>query len=248
MKNGTDYTSLNLKKLNPDTPIYRIFSKDRLFQMFQNKENVLVWPTKWEDPFENFILRAPVETEDGERGTFSFHKDFYGQCWTLHKASDAMWRIYSPNKDAVRVRTTIDKLAKSVSANLGQWAHVQAFIGKVEYLSDKGLQNFAETIFRSGLDSSAPARSLLVKRAAFSHEREVRVLYFEKDRVAHPDGLYRYQIDPHDLIDQIMIDPRLSLEEVEKLKGEIKSRTGYKGKIKRSLLYAPPKGFVVRIP
>lgn len=58
--------------------------------------------------------------------TFGFRSDFYGQCWTLKSTSDAMWRIYSPKKDAVRVRTTIRKLAESLSCGLDLWAHEQA--------------------------------------------------------------------------------------------------------------------------
>jgi hypothetical protein len=94
----------------------------------------------------------------------------------------------------------------------------------------------------------ALAQSLLVKRAAFQHEREVRLLYFERSNVKHADGLYRCAIDPHDLIDQIMVDPRLSVDKANRLKGQIKKRTGFQGDIKRSLLYAPPSGFVVKIP
>ncbi len=208
----------------------------------------MVWPSKWEDPFENFILTSPVQTAAGEMGAFSFHDDLYRQCWSLHRASDAMWRIYSPAKDAVRIRTTIDRLACSLSAGLNQWAHVQCFVGEVEYSSEQALKAFSRSIFKNGLNPDALARSLLVKRWAFRHEREIRLLYLEKDKIEHPKGLYRYAVDPHDLIDQIMIDPRLPLSDAEALKAEIRTKTGFKGQIKRSLLYAPPKGFVIRIP
>ena len=247
-KASTEYTALNLGKVKHSSYIYRIFTKDRLFQLFRDRKNVLVWPSKWEDPFENFVLKSPVQTEGGEMGTFAFHDDFYGQCWTLLQASDAMWRIYSPNKDAVRVRTTIEKLGRNLSEPLGQWAHVQAFIGKVEYRSDRALREFSGSIFKNGLNAEALARSLLIKRSAFRHEREIRLLYLEKENVKHPDGLFRYAVDPHALIDQIMIDPRLTLCEAEAFKREIRAKTGFKGSIKRSLLYAPPKDFIIRIP
>ena len=225
-----------------------IFSLDRLYELFTNSENVLVSPSKWEDPFENFILQSSVQTASGETGKFAFHDDFYGQCWTFHTASDAMWRIYSPNKDAVRVRTSVDKLARSLSGSLGQWAHVQAFIGRVDYLSDQKLKRFAGTVFELGFNPDAIARSLLIKRKAFAHEREVRLLYLEKGGTKHPNGLYRYTIDPHTLIDQIMIDPRLTVSDAKVHMREIRNRTEFKGKIKRSLLYAPPEGFVVNVP
>lgn len=249
MTDGTQYTLLNSKGISRDTFIYRIISIDRLYEMFRNRENVLIAPYKWEDPFENFILKSTVQSvSSGEMGKFGFHDDLYGQCWTLHKASDAMWRIYSPDKRAVRIRTTIDRLARSLSASLGEWAHAQCFIGKVDYLSEPTLKKFAKSIFANGLDAHGPARSLLVKRLAFRHENEVRFLYFEKEKKQHPEGLFRYQIDPHTLIDQLMIDPRLDLADVTTLQNQIRSSTGFQGEIKRSLLYAPPNGFIVRIP
>jgi hypothetical protein len=240
-------TRINLRRTQ-DTQIYRIIPVNRLYELFDNKENVLPRPPKWEDPFENFILKSPVQISSGEVGNFAFHDDVYGQCWTLHKASDAMWRIYSPNKDAVRIRTTMEKLANSLSAGLGRWAHVQSFIGKVDYLFKAELKKFAETVFEDGLNPAAIARSLLVKRRAFRHEREIRLIYCERERVKHTDGLYRYAIDPHTLIEQIMVDPRLPKPKADQLKSEIRDQTGFQGELKRSFLYAPPKGFLIRMP
>jgi len=194
-REGTEYTRINLCGVDRDTPIYRIMPLSRLCQLFEKSENVLPQPSKWDDPFENFILKSPVQISSGEIGSFGFHDDVYGQCWTLHRASDAMWRIYSPDKDAVRVRTTIEKLARSLSSPLGSWAHAQSFIGKVEYLFKPDLENFAATIFEDELSPATIARSLLVKRRAFLHEREVRLIYCEREPVKHTDGLYRYAVD-----------------------------------------------------
>lgn len=243
------HRQLNLGTMRGNRVVYRIFSKERLFELFTSRENVLVRPRMWEDPFENFILTSPVRTARGELGEFAFHEDVYGQCWSLLQASDAMWRIYSADKTGVRVRTTIHKLASSLSAPLGEWAHAQAFIGKVRYLPDAELRTFATTIFSQGIDPCRIAQSLLVKRHAFSHEREVRLLYLEKDsQRKHARGLYRYAVDPHALIEQIMVDPRLPLEETNALMKEIRAETSFRGSLRRSLLYAPPRDFVVNVP
>src|SRR5205085_12257493 len=84
-----------------DRYTYRIIPTERLFELFANKKNVLVKTKKWDDPFENFILQARLMLPTGEHATIGFRNQFYGQCWTFHKASDAMWRIYSPKADAV---------------------------------------------------------------------------------------------------------------------------------------------------
>lgn len=134
-------------KIGRDRKIYRIFPKDRFFQLFEEKANALVWPTMWDDPFENFILRSPVRTAAGETGTFGFHEDVYGQCWTLHTASDAMWRIYSPKKDAVRLRTTVGKLLDSLCAANSGKENDSCFIGKVAYPNEAKLKKICSDSF-----------------------------------------------------------------------------------------------------
>jgi hypothetical protein len=104
---------LNLKENEPDKHIYRIISLERLLELFATERNTLVKPEKWEDTFENFILKSKVRLLSGEVIKYNIHNRIYGQCWTSQTASDAMWRIYSPNKDGVRIRTTIRKLLKS---------------------------------------------------------------------------------------------------------------------------------------
>ena len=95
-------------KLKRNEKIYRIFTREHFFSLFEAGENVLVSPKKWEDPFENVVLNAEVKTINGGSGEFLFHDNVYGQCWSGRAASDAMWQIYSKNKDAIRVRTTIE--------------------------------------------------------------------------------------------------------------------------------------------
>ena len=62
----------------------------RLYQMFDERENVLVKPSMWDDPFENFILDARTRASDGKLRHFGFRDRVYGQCWTTEQRSDAM--------------------------------------------------------------------------------------------------------------------------------------------------------------
>lgn len=231
------------------TAIYRVFPRKWFFKLFEEDKNALVWPTMWDDPFENFILRSPVRTAAGETGEFSFHEDVYGQCWTLKKRSDAMWRIYSPKTDAVRVRTTVGRLIDSLCAANRGVTNESCFIGKVDYPPDYKLKKFARTVFKDGLNAEAVARSLLKKRDAFEHEDEVRLIYFEGQNSKHDGGVYKYELNPHAVFDQFMIDPRMSYKDFCTFRNEIVARTGIdKARIKRSLLYKPPEGFTVEIP
>lgn len=69
--------------IHSNTNIYRIFAREYFFELFENRQNALVVPRMWSDPFENVFLRSPVKFfSDGEIGTFGFRDDLYGQCWT----------------------------------------------------------------------------------------------------------------------------------------------------------------------
>ena len=236
---------LNLNDSELDKPIYRIIPIKRLEQLFSCNSNVLVSPEKWDDPFENFILKSKIMFDDGELGEIGFRNDYYAQCWSLHSASDAMWRIYSPDSRSVRIRTTIRKLAESLSVNLKEWKNTQCFIGKVDYLPNKKLLDFANTVLTGMPTPPDFAKTFLVKRPAFEHEKEVRLIFFDKNNVVNAD-IYKYDVDPHLLIDQIMTDPRLTKNESLVSKLEIKKTTGYTGPIKRSLLYSLPEDMVFK--
>lgn len=175
--------------------------------MLANEANVLVKPSKWEDPFENFILRADK---------------IYGQCWTLQTASDAMWRIYSPNADAVRIRSTVRRLLESLTQARGSSAGTETFIGKARYLSSQKLMAYAKTIqHKAHPNPGILASTLLVKRPAFKHEREIRLVFGPRSPRDHQSELFSYKINPQHLIDQVMIDPRVSASKAVSLKARI---------------------------
>lgn len=236
-------------RISPDTRIYRIFPKSRFEQLYTESQNALVFPTMWEDTFENAILKAEIRTKSGEKGQFSFHEDVYGQCWTLETASDAMWQVYSRDKNAVRLRTTVGKLFESLRVTQSNWADATCFIGRVEYQSEKRLRELGRTLFKDGIDPERIALSLLAKRNAYKHENEVRLIYIERKSTKYPNGVFKYSVNPKDIIDQVMVDGRVSYNEFIPLKRKIMALTGLdESQVKRSLLYSPPKNFIVEIP
>ncbi len=206
-------------------PIYRFVPQNLLFALFRSRENVVVSPTKWDDPFENFLSRVPGAPR----------QHWYGQCWTRNKASDAMWRIYSPQKTAVRIRTTPRKLEMASRDPL--W---RVFVGRVQYPSEGDIEKAFLSAKGGRVSDLKSAETLLVKRRAFQHEGEVRLL-IHAPKLQGKNGVLSYAVDPHALVDQIMLDPRLSPDEAGDLKRLIKEQTGFRGRIMRSLLYQPPE-------
>lgn len=45
---------------NIDTPVYRIFSYERFIELITTNQLVLVQPSMWDDPYENFFLKTEV--------------------------------------------------------------------------------------------------------------------------------------------------------------------------------------------
>ena len=159
---------LNLKDDDLDKQIYRIISFERLMELFVSGNNTLVKPSEWSDTFENFILKSKVRLQSGETIQYNYFDRMYGQCWTLHSASDAMWQIYSPNKNNLRIRTTIRKLRDSLYEAHPSLPDVKCCVGKVEYLKEKELMEVANQTFdESGIAVEGIFRSLLIKRRAF---------------------------------------------------------------------------------
>ena len=201
---------------NLDQEIYRIFSIKRFIQLMCSKELVLVNPSKWDDPFENFFLQANAIDSNGQIVSLEeLANSWYGQCWTCNKESDALWRIYSPKKDGIRVSTTIRKLFSSVWNEEDGFSSLKYFIGKVSYHSRCSIESFmGDTSFWSiatGGQNNGFAKLLCIKRPEFSHENEVRILIndVEENKIGE-NGCY--SIKPFDytkVFNDICLDPRL---------------------------------------
>ncbi len=238
-----DHCYLNVRASERSRPLYRIISLERLYELFEKRVNTLVKPIAWDDPFENFMAGLKGRLQSGEIVEFAQRYDFYGQCWTLVGGSDAMWRIYSSDKRSVRIKVRVRTLVET----LAPYAVGIVLVGKVRYLHTDGLLNWAKRVIR---DSDAPdvrllARTLLVKRMAFSHEQEVRLLYFDP-REQQPK-LFQYRVDPHVFVEEIVVDPRLSRVQATDFMKEIRRRTRFRGPIAHSNLYAPPRELVLRL-
>ena len=119
---------LNIAKDKREQYVYRIVSLKRLLELFEKNENVLVKPCLWDDPFENFIMNSKIRLPSGEISNLMSRELFYGQCWSKSKASDAMWRIYSPENTGIRIRTTVRKLFNSLGDVISTVPNVKVFI------------------------------------------------------------------------------------------------------------------------
>jgi hypothetical protein len=229
-----------------DRNIYRVFSFNRLKEIFDTHKITLVKPKLWDDPFENFILNSTGVLPDGREFQIGFRDCFYGQCWSLTKESDAMWRIYSPEKNGVKIKTTIRKLFDPLFAVGGSHRkmngnvyNLSSFVGRVKYQGTGKLMEMLKDKKRMSnkiFDQSGwgQASSFYFKRWAFRHENEIRIMFNRHDE--NSDDLFSFTVDPLELIDEIVFDPRMGVEEFESKKSEIQN-WGFQKKVIQSGLY-----------
>lgn len=112
--------------LEDDQYIYRFVSFYELYQL--HKEHLLkltllaVQEDKNEGVGATLRFAAPewaglyrAADKVSQQHTYAVH-NMYITCWTTDPESVAMWLLYSPGKDGVRVRTTVGKLKSVLSA------------------------------------------------------------------------------------------------------------------------------------
>jgi hypothetical protein len=130
--------------LDPNTPIYRIYPQRFLDDLLEGKFVIRSTRT-WTDPYEKLIsLCCYATVEDGRIKQHSIENNWlptFGQCWSTCRDSNATWRIYSSVHqdgfaldlafdvhEAVRLRTTVNKLLNCVAASLGSERSKGCFI------------------------------------------------------------------------------------------------------------------------
>ena len=213
----------------------------RLAEVFESNKFVLPHISKWEDPYENWITSA-ILCEDGKKVSKISPFQIYGSCWTKKSVSDAMWRIYSPDKSGVRIKTTPTLLANSIINSSQNISDLTIYVGKVIYeyqrIIDSKAENLAINIANRNSEL-AIANTLLLKRRAFSHEDEIRFLILDPNKNSRAKFL-RLNLNPLDIIQTILIDSRAKNIEVDKYIEVLKNIYKYKRRLSQSSLYNKP--------
>ena len=220
--------------------------------LIASSSDALVNPSMWEDPFENFFLTRTEVRDAVSNSTIPLRnlaEDWFGQCWSTNKETDAMWRIYSPNPKrsiGVKVRTTVRKLLLNLMHVGSSAPYLQFFIGRVSYMSEAKLTSLMATTTFSNIAIGSGrhfAELLCIKRQAFRHEAEVRLLY---QQMNHPNSppkvqrVFKVHLDPHAVFDEVVLDPRLTEKHAVTLKRELQA-AGCRLAITQSLLYRAPR-------
>jgi hypothetical protein len=85
--------------IDATTEVYRILPFNRLLDVYKTEQVGFRQTIKWDDPFENFLLRSSVRDPSGELLSLEeIAKKWYGQCWTLERETDAFGESIVPKK------------------------------------------------------------------------------------------------------------------------------------------------------
>jgi hypothetical protein len=219
-------------------PIYRYISFDNLLQLLRSKTLWIGQTKLWDDTYENFLANAKYQWGPTPVTYRVFIDGFYGQCWTLKKESDAMWRIYSHDKTGVRIKSTIKKVLEASfnEINFEPFSTRVRTIGRVKYLNPKKICDWVNFQNCDLINNETLTESLFIKRSEFSHEKEIRLIvhknHNQKDEINH----LKIKIQPNELIDEITFDPRLDKEKYLNYKMVIE-KMGFTNRINKSKLY-----------
>ncbi len=212
----------------------------------------------WEDPCEGILFETildafcsyfaenekvePALTKKETKKWTNFKKQFvYGSSWTTLPESDAMWRIYSPNKQGVKIQSTVGKLKNSIQ-NLTlptDWQEVHYSIGRVTYNGFDPIDFDVEGFL------SAYPHVFMYKRRPFQHEEEIRAILYRKidEGQAYPqDFNVIYAPTQDNFIESVSIDPRSPEWLIEAVSHYCK-RNGVSN-CEASTLYSKPELFI----
>ena len=210
-----------------DQLLYRIIPFNRLVQMLKANEWHFAHPSEWDDPYETLITSALSDA-------------LFAQCWCRKGVSDAMWRIYSQDKVGVRIRTTKQKLQSALFASNAFLQGDMGFrIANVKYLNELAYirqEARIQTDMEKRPTFVRASAHLFLKRLAFEHEAETRVVVFDT-RQSFESKAMKVKLDSRQLIDSVLVDPRAPEEFVEAYRHYLKVKLGYTGSVKKSSLY-----------
>lgn len=230
------------KNITLDSNIYRIMPIDRLIQVITEEKFPLFRPKIWEDPFENLLLNSKFWIFNILTDVKEIRDSFYGVCWSLSKENDAMWRIYSPDKRGVKIKTKISKVFDAIFYDLEDKEKISFSVGDVVYLVDKQIVAFFNSFNENNLaladnNRSFPS-SLLFKRPEFKHEDEIRFLFENKGL---SEDICKLNFNWIECIEEIAFDPRIDNEIYESYKTLLIKHFGFQDSIiKKSDLYSKP--------
>ena len=150
-----------------------------------------------------------------------------------------MWRIYSPFHFGVRVKVRRVTLLEQLAAAKRRVPFQSRKIGAVKYRRQSEIDIQHKQMVAELEGNYQPRKaldSLMLKRKAFDHEAETRVLIRAKGIPASEQGL-RIPIAPHTLVETVLADPRMPEAVFKAFLRYVVDTIGFTGSFAKSTIY-----------
>jgi hypothetical protein len=161
----------------------------------------------WRDPYEKWWCNLLFQEKGALVGVSP-----YGLCWTTNRYDEPAWRMvgfgYARDEPIVRIRCSVDAILAAGCQLVGTTAGAM-FLGNVDYRRERLLVQLAQSVTAGERKEVArtAASLMLQKRNAFRFEKEVRLLWLDRDPL---EGQRYLPIDPTAAISQVMTGPYAS--------------------------------------
>lgn len=193
--------------------LYRYIGFEDFVNLLVNNKDRFVRPIVWDDKYEGYLF-SHMETKDDikeivtemyyylcKRNYYSIPDNYfrlwhskwfsYAQCWSRFPETDAMWRGYSYDNKAVRIRTTDDKLVEHTKKIFSNSEMISVYLKKVTY--DLHKRNVLRQQIAQAKDSLFVHEPYFHKRPVFKHEGEYRLLVADNSLLI-ADGLTNIEV------------------------------------------------------
>jgi len=211
--------------------LYKTIPFHHAVQLLTTGKLYLARPDTWADPYENRLKHVDF-------------KRIYAQCWCGNAVSDAMWRIYSSDHLGVRISTTVDKLREALIRDKDV-KQIKGWGAWVKYKTNLELDEITTDLKRQWKQDKKDivdcSKILKYKRTAYSHEKEFRIVIIDKSEQFKAENAgFTIDVNPHDLIDSILVDPRAPKELADSLVFYFKRKLKFAKTCHQSVLYRAP--------
>ena len=208
--------------------IYRYMPVHRLWQVLATKRLYFMRNSKWDDPFEGFLVKQYCTINNKDYGHLNANKFFL--CCCRIEERDHLWQNYTPNKDGVLVKLNTKGLLALESS-------IQYH--PIKYPKRDEIKELLDQINKKQFQRDHILSLFFIKRFAFEPEKEIRFL-LEDSTVK--DDTVGVEIEPKRIIMNVLFDPRMDHDTYEYHREFIQDRFGISN-ISHSSLYDPERCF-----
>ena len=221
--------------LNDNDKLYRFISYETLLDYLVNKRFPFSKCKLFKDPWELFFNDAEFIIDDNDSWGDPHKEHLFAMCFTKTEESEALWRIYSKNKSGVKIVVSVERLKKLVKDS---YLDFDVYLQEMVYDDNVKNEDFFVNKFPNAKTIKELRRAcLFLKRKAFEYEQEVRLVLDSKKERPDEDIYHILVEDPNEIIEKIVLSPRIDNEMVILQRKILKDKFGFKGDIAKSQLY-----------